>query len=283
MDHEIALQPVDGNQPFRQGDILCRISQQEQKEWGVIITADCDIANDKAGSYFTFLTIVTSDSYLKDSWAPEALRKVGQKTALKASELLSRAARKCDPGLADLSPEDVVEWLMDRSAAEVAAKVNDTSGAMLNLLEAVRLSHGIGCSNDPAFARLRAVWKLQGVSARGEHERFEAALDYNKNPEYVFLPFLPQEHFLGYVVLLRSFQSVWESEVYKSLLSARIADRPNAWHRIGRLADYVRYSITQRMAFLFSRIGMRSVFETYCDSAVSQTLARLTGEQEPEV
>ena len=36
---------------------------------------------------------------------------------------------------------------------------------------------------------------------------------------------------------------------------------------LGRLNDGVRFSITQKLAFLFSRIGMPEAFEAACETA----------------
>lgn len=62
------------------------------------------------------------------------------------------------------------------------------------------------------------------------------------------------------------------SDLYFTEQDARIYDRPDAFHRLGRLDDSIRFSITQKMAFLYSRIGMPTTFESACETALELTL-----------
>lgn len=58
-----------GNQRTKvsQGDIIHRPSSGEtdQPRWGFIVTADCDIVQDKAGARLSYLDIVTVHHYLE--------------------------------------------------------------------------------------------------------------------------------------------------------------------------------------------------------------------------
>jgi hypothetical protein len=85
------------------------------------------------------------------------------------------------------------------------------------------------------------------------------------------LPELPRQSGLGFVVMLRSMWSIMSPDLYPTEQDARINDRPDAFHRVGRLNDGIRFSITQKMAFLFSRIGMPKTFESACETAAELT------------
>lgn len=61
-------------------------------------------------------------------------------------------------------------------------------------------------------------------------------------------------------------------DLYLTEQDARIHDRPDTFHRLGRLNDGTRFSITQKLAFLFSRIGMPKSFESACEAAAELTV-----------
>jgi hypothetical protein len=52
------FQTVGTDAPIRQGDIIRKdiVGDDIHSIWGVVITADCDIAQQKMGEFFTYLT-----------------------------------------------------------------------------------------------------------------------------------------------------------------------------------------------------------------------------------
>jgi hypothetical protein len=79
---------VADSEPVRQGDILRHYEPGNVSEaYCVVLTADCDISNDKFGDFYSVLPIVSASDYLTKIWivrrlkanhdrAVEALRKV---------------------------------------------------------------------------------------------------------------------------------------------------------------------------------------------------------------
>lgn len=82
--------------------------------------------------------------------------------------------------------------------------------------------------------------------------------------------------------MLRSMWSIMASDLYLSEQDARIHDRPDAFHRLGRLNDGIRFSITQKLAFLFSRIGMPKTFESACETATELAVEEIFKKKEQE-
>ncbi|WP_205918457.1 hypothetical protein, partial [Pseudomonas viridiflava] len=68
---------------IRQGDIISRIvhlhDQKPERRWGMVVTADCDIAQNKANNKYTWLEIVPAEEYVQYHWAPDMLRKMAKK------------------------------------------------------------------------------------------------------------------------------------------------------------------------------------------------------------
>jgi hypothetical protein len=129
------------------------------------------------------------------------------------------------------------------------------------------LTVGIG-GVEPALSRLRAAWDLFGTEERIRQEAVRNAFKEGGGfQDYFILPELPRTSGLGFVVMLRSMSTVMAADLFPTEQDARIHDFPAAFHRLGRLNDGVRFAITQKLAFLFSRIGMPTSFESACVAA----------------
>ena len=69
---------VDDDDDIRQGDIVRRYPSghpSKIQQLGMVITADCDIAQNKNGNRFTILEILPGAIYLDDYWAPDQIRR----------------------------------------------------------------------------------------------------------------------------------------------------------------------------------------------------------------
>jgi hypothetical protein len=72
------FQDVSEASPIRQGDVIVRIhigndGTASEEEFGVIITADCDIAQEKMGPFYTYVSLVSAQQYVEHIWAAEEL------------------------------------------------------------------------------------------------------------------------------------------------------------------------------------------------------------------
>jgi hypothetical protein len=94
--------------------------------------------------------------------------------------------------------------------------------------------------------------------------------------DYLLTPTLPSETEVGFVVMLRDIRTIKPSDLFATRLDLRIGNGgESGMYRIGRFSDFIRYAIAQRMANLFSRIGMTEKFETECEVAAGLTLETL--------
>jgi hypothetical protein len=262
---------VDDLNEIRQGDIIRQISgtPPHRKVWGVIITADCDIAQRKAGNRYTWLEIITFEDYLKMEWAPGQLRKLIEKQSQFASEGLNGLIKRAGLDLAPLSPISLRTWLSDTTAEDIITSIIGQNRSIdKKLLAAVKaievaLNRQDDCSE---LARLRKAWEILGKDEKQQQNDIRSAFKGDGGfLGYILIPELPDTERYGFVVMLRSIFSLESSDLFKSEVDARINDKPDAFHRIGRFSDRLRFSITQKVAFLFSRIGMTEGFEEACE------------------
>ncbi|MCG6272967.1 hypothetical protein K6U70_12610, partial [Vibrio vulnificus] len=85
----------------------------------------------------------------------------------------------------------------------------------------------------------------------------------NSREEFLFIPDLSCTDEMGMVLKLRDVRAINKNKVFQSKFDAKLSKNglENGILRVGRFSDYLRYSITQKFAMLFSRIGMPDSFE----------------------
>lgn len=264
---------IEDTEEVRQGDIIRKLhpTTGEVERLGIVITADCDIAQRKAGERYTWLEIVPMAAYIEGPWAQEQLRKLSERRSKAIREYLNGQIRKLQPDLAALTHESLVQWLRSKTAEEIlecaTGQAPNTDNKPLRDLQGFALTVSADENQNP-FSRLKAAWTLFGVEEKSQQENVRNAFkDGGGFQDYFVLPELPRLTGLGFVVMLRSMSTIMAPDLYLTEQDARIHDRPHAFHRLGRLNDGIRFSITQKLAFLFSRIGMPKTFESACETA----------------
>ena len=266
--------------PYAQGDVVRSFIKgiTENPEFGVIITADCDIVQSKASERLTYVQVVSPLFYLEQVWIPDQLNKFLKKQGPLAAEGISAVARRA--GLPfQLNADEIVEWLALKPVAEIAKLITHNDAPLEKRL--VQTLEGLRCVADTSavlnpLMRWRMLRSIMGDTEDRQKSDLAAALYGGGGfSDSFLLPELPGVDGIGYVALLRFIRTVHSSDIYSSELQARIEGRPDALHRVGRLSDNIRFSIAQKMAFLFSRIGLPSNFEDNCRSAASLSVEHI--------
>lgn len=256
----------------RQGDLICRSKGTcPDGEWGFVLTADCDIAQGKAGDRLTYIEILPAAAYLEEVWARAQLKRWVLRQSRVAAEQLGGVMRRSGLSL-PLTGEMLEQWLVEQTHDEVAASVNRTGKPLdeklANSMAALRaaLDRTMPLRELDRFLRVR---EILGDSLEQRRRTVREAFDGERGfPDYFLLPELPGVTGYGFAVMLRSFRSVLARDIFLTPVDAQIAGRSDAFHRVGRLNDRVRFAITQKQAFLFSRIGLPRPYEEACESAV---------------
>lgn len=270
IDHWI---PIDDDADIKQGDIIRRRSTRGdgQDAWGTILTADCDIAQNKTGDRYTWLEIIRSQHYLETHWATEQLRRIAEKHCISVCENINRLLRDTGHDLADLTPSSLRLWLAESTPEQIIQKIDKqkskSNSALLQNVSALRISLGYE-SYPNQLVRLQTVWTIMGRGEKAQHSAIRDAFSHDRGfPDSLLIPELPRTAGYGFVILLRSISTLPINDLYKTEIDARVDGRSNAFHRIGRFSDALRFSVAQKLAFLFSRIGMTTQFEMACEAA----------------
>lgn len=264
---------IDDSDEIRQGDIIRKIDARPGGviTLGMVITADCDIAQEKSGGRYNWVEILPMKVYIEGPWATEQLRRIAKRRSKSVLEYLGGHIRRSYPDLSPITHGSLVEWLRGKSPEEVMATITksipDQGDRRLQELKIFNLATTINGAQG-AFERLKSIWSLAGTAQEERRKQIRDALkDGGGFQDYFVLPELPHMDGVGFVVVLRSMGTIMSDEVFLTERDARIAGRSNDFHRLGRLSDGVRFSITQKMAFLFSRIGMPVAYESACEAA----------------
>ncbi|RYY18167.1 MAG: hypothetical protein EON55_00210 [Alphaproteobacteria bacterium] len=265
---------VNDETPYAQGDILRRFTSNDpdDPEFGLIITADCDIAQAKAADRLTYVEVVSTRTYLETIWIPDQLQKFVKKQSAAAAQALAGVMRRSELSF-ELLDEQLVEWLRQRPVEAVDKAVNRTGkaldGRLVQNLNALRCALGAEGHATP-LAQWRALRTTLGDSKDRQLADLTSALAGGGGfPDFFLLPELPGASGLGYVALLRFIRTVHSHEVFASEVDARVQGHPHALHRVGCLTDGIRFAVTQKLAFLFSRIGLPTSFENASKSAAA--------------
>ncbi|MEQ4977045.1 hypothetical protein ABN097_22415 [Enterobacter cloacae] len=279
---------IEETEEIRQGDIIRKLNSKtgEVEKLGVLITADCDIAQRKASERYTWLEILPMAAYVEGPWAHEQLRKLSEKRSRAVCEYLNAQIRKQNPDLVALTHDSLVNWLQNKTAEEILVSVVGQAPAPDNKqlceLKGLKLTVCVD-EKQSALTRLKEAWTLFNINESRQQEFVRNAFkDSGGFQDYFVLPELPQQAGIGFVVMLRSMGTILANELYFSEQNARIDDRPDAFHRLGRLNDSIRFSITQKLAFLFSRIGMPTTFESACETATELMVEEFFKQKEME-
>ncbi|MBW6494156.1 MAG: hypothetical protein K0B16_06305 [Burkholderiaceae bacterium] len=255
---------------FRQGDIIKRYIRLEgrvEKQWGMILNADCDIEQRKNSNQITWLEIISADRFLEEYWAVDQLKKFLEKQISPICDQLNAALRKNNPELRILDADQLCRWLSEDEPQKILQKIGVQNPQLCDRLLALRLALRI----EVADGNLHAFKKCSAINGAKKEKLSADIKSFFKNgggfADFILVPGIPGDMSCGFVVLLRQISGTTEADIYRSEVAARVDNRPEAFHRIGRFDDGLRFQIVQKLAFLFSRIGSPREFEDACDIA----------------
>ena len=269
------LTPLQDDHDLRQGDILRQYKNPVAREgatWGFVINADCDLANRKNQGHISWLEIVPTEVYWQTFWAPQQLATFARKKSQQLCDQLNSILSKQDAGLKKLSHELLVDWVQRKRPEEIVSSLGVENKILLKELTVFSMAvRDNGESN--SLDVLEACQTFLGQSTEKMAASFRQFITRMDGfPDFFLVPNLPDGDAKGFVVLLRRMNGANETEVFKTELDARLNDRPQALHRIGRFQDDVRFQIVQKMSFLYSRIGSSKAFEADCSQVVDWTI-----------
>ncbi|QNN65564.1 hypothetical protein H9L12_02975 [Sphingomonas rhizophila] len=276
MDMDYLVESFRASDPVRQGDVFRLTS--DDGVYGILVTADCDISNSKHGGELTLILAYPPSRYLRDFWCRMECGRLKAKLSRQVLEAANQSF--VGRGGAKLLDEDGLQLLLSTFEPEALAdrlkfEAGKKREEFLEKIEALKLMDVI--LDEEQFDILKKASLLLGHSKKTIESSFLSVLDDRKGPADIFhLPALPDLGHGPLIVRLRSFISISENDVGTSTVS--VEDTGPKYIRCARLADNVRFAMIQKMAFLFSRIGLSADYENDLRSRLKATESEIVEE-----
>lgn len=229
---------------LRQGDILRKNVGGDLKwEYVVVLTADCDIWNDKFGNYLTVIPLLTVNEYIENLYSAEQCQ----------NEIDKICESFCSMSDFDIDEHFFHEYIFSTDVSVVEKRYGKVATiAALPFLQ--KFKRGELAPVDA----LKAVCLTKNVKWDRKLRQSLTSLKL----EYFFLNDIPGGSDLGYVALLRLPQSISVDTVAFSRDDQISEADSYSVRKVGSLSDGIRFALAQAFANVFSRIGMPTSFES---------------------
>lgn len=247
-----------------QGDVFkvgenCNSIFSKDEQYAVLITADCDISQKKMGNYYTFLPIISARDYIEKYWLVELFRNQKKRIIEQACVELNNSKTIADSKCDKLTFESLDRWLKQKSLSYIF-KISEIDINKKNIKFLIEKYEII--SNDVSLKNYFKFNACQNKREKGIKNEMISSIK-NSRQEFYYVPDINHPDSLGVIIKLRDIRAVHQDLVIKDKFSARLSKNglDSSLIRVGKFSDYLRFSITQNFALIFTKIGMPSVFE----------------------
>lgn len=275
---------VLGNEPLAQGDVFEWVELHKARPWktfGVIVTADCDLFQDKANGRISYVPAFTAEDYLWHFWKNKRLAPVLKSNFGKLRVRTSKLLIAQTEGAAELSEEamtymirqhrenlpDII-GLKDKGQIAIYRTILDKVIALIDLLG----------SENPNLVQLVSCYQhLTNKTGTENQEQlvkdFQSALGTLPGDIFHITTTSGMEDG-GLFLLLRYISQCDVSDIAVRPEDLRFGSAKA--RRIGRIAAPFRYAMTQNLGRVFSDIGLPEAYaERQSSSSARFFTARL--------
>lgn len=265
--HELDTEEVALSEPIRQGDILELRTKlfQQTNAFGFVLTADCDLFQNKSDNFISYLPILTARDYLENFWARREINAKINELCLRINAIYIASSSAQNESSQPLSEDTLLDMASRLSVKEFIERLRITE--IKNSKEIEPVVHALKIlrcyrSSSPIRILLSAQESLN-VSEKALRGNLKSALRQLRNDTASLLT-LPGHSERNYVVLLRYVSALPADLIFHSVAGAR-QEAGARMHgvRIGRAQERYKISIVQQFSSVFSRIGLP---EGYHDS-----------------
>jgi hypothetical protein len=127
--------------PLRQGDLLGWVGWEERPpldRFGLVITADCDIAQGRPDQELVYLRVITVWDYLNIFWSRQKLSLLWERSITELATRTNSLRRAADSTATEISASAIITWLKTAETAKIVASLpTPTADAQQKLARAV--------------------------------------------------------------------------------------------------------------------------------------------------
>jgi hypothetical protein len=256
--------------PLGQGDVF-EWTENRTDPWrtyGVVVTADCDIAHQKNAGVLSYVPLLTVTDYLAAFFLPKQAAKLLTRIDERLVALVRRLQSANLPAFTSpLRADVIVNWLdevgSDALAEEIRASVTDREHLGKIAHTRTLLVRSLRSGDTRAYAG--SLCAAREFLQRGSPDDIHKALSNEVHNhlkdlpgDALFIRALTKEHSSGFVAYLRFIRELSQSSV--AIRPADLASGAEA-RRIGRLKSPYLYRLTQMLGSVFSSIGLPDEYE----------------------
>jgi hypothetical protein len=273
-----AMEAVEDS-PILQGDVFRWIDRSFERPWstyGVVVTADCDLLNQKTRGSVSYVPAFLMEDYIWHHW------KEGKFEAA-SSALLKKFAARINNRLErigqsqSVSAQAALEWLervgIDGLFTELAITDNGQKRELFAVADELLTLTALLRTAVPDLKLLQRCYAIKNKKNQIEANDFSALANEiqssisNLPGDVFFLPLESSGEAAGLFVMLRHIK---QCDI--SAIATRVADMTFGSaqaKRLGRIGAPYRYAITQNLARVFSDIGLPTSYEKLRDASSS--------------
>jgi len=252
---------------------------QIDEQFAILITADCDLANrTKNVNYLTFLPIISSTCYFEKIWIPTYFDKIRIEVAKSLHKIINKLEVHKKHECNELKESDLREWLKKKSYIDILSDLSITDRTQHIEIDIKLDEISRGEETIDNFIKIK---EIKGSKFKTITNDLREAIKKPKE-EFFVLPMIDSLFDECGVLKLRMIRPVHRNNVYTQEIDARLSNHSDSTSlvRIGRLSDYLRYSISQSFASLFSRIGMPENYESDREESINLLIEKIEGKYE---
>ena len=242
------------SEPRGQGDIISieHASVSAEPTLGVVINADCDLANGKLDGVIAYLPIYPFKDYIARFWAPGHIDEVRGAATNRIVETLGDEAT---------AAESLHAWIVTDGAEAVgealakSPKLKKSQAASVTH-EIRRLAITLDQNADP-FSRFVSLCQIEQDGRAYARKQLGAARKA-MGEGHLQISDLVEHPDVGFVIRMRRIYTIAEDLCFRSKAEqlARSGGAETTALRIGRLTELYRFKVAQLFAQQFSRIGL---------------------------
>ena len=263
---------VDSDGPIEQADILASVA--DKPAYSIVVTGDCDLAQDKAWDCIHCVPLVSAHSYMHAKFGYDSLRSF---CAIARGQLGPRLGAGEGSSFSPAAIEDAI-FAQDRDALGEVSSDAKCVRKLRALADAEALLRTAPARNeewpdsicDLLVSRLLEI--AQSIKQATGSVPAKWAERLHDAPDDVFLitDLLPDT---VHVALLRFIRSLPSDEIASTIGQAR--GRGCTHYRVGRVLAPYRYELTRRLGAVFSDIGLPSEYESRRRSHIENMKTKL--------
>lgn len=260
---------VTDDRPIRQGDVFEWLENTKDpwRRLGVVVTADCDIAQEKHRGVISYVPVLSVADYLMLAYLPKRVERGTRALVPELAALLRRIQAQNLPAFPDpLSDAAAEAWVLRSAPKEIAAELGLAGKDAEKFFELANLRRDLATaveeSNFDKLADVLIRIRARSTSADKAREAFWTEVDaYFKDlpGDAFFIGSVSDEQRAGYVAYLRMVREIRQPEIAIRFSETR-GETVRA-RRVARLTPPYVYRLTQQLGDVFAAIGLPTEYE----------------------